>query len=129
MCIHAHRTLYAHIAHISSSSIAIIIVIICMLPWAYPPPPSSMCTHRTTLSGGKGFGDPVLFDNAYYTSLLLKPWLASNDDMATMIGLPSDHVLPDDPDCLPFIKVGDRTMCSRMTQTACPSSRWVMPAS
>lgn len=24
--------------------------------------------------------------------------------MASMIGLPSDHVLPDDPDCLAYIK-------------------------
>lgn len=26
------------------------------------------------------------------------------DEMASMIGLPSDHVLPDDPDCLPLIE-------------------------
>lgn len=36
--------------------------------------------------GGKGFGDPVTFDNAYYTSLLAKPWLNPNDPMADMIG-------------------------------------------
>jgi hypothetical protein len=36
--------------------------------------------------GGKGFGDPVTFDNAYYSALLAKPWLNPNDSMATMIG-------------------------------------------
>lgn len=54
--------------------------------------------------GGKGFGDPVTFDNAYYTALLAKPWLNPNDNMASMIGLPSDHVLPDDPECLKYIQ-------------------------
>ncbi|KAF6238216.1 heme peroxidase, partial [Scenedesmus sp. NREL 46B-D3] len=57
--------------------------------------------------GGKGFGDPVTFDNAYYTALLAKPWLKPNDSMAAMIvcsGLPSDHALPDDPECLKFIQ-------------------------
>lgn len=55
-------------------------------------------------SGGKGFGDPVTFDNAYYTSLIAKPWLNKNDPMADMIGLPSDHVLPDDAECLEYIQ-------------------------
>ena len=55
--------------------------------------------------GGKGFGAPDVFDNAYYQSLLRKPWLDPKDPMATMIGLPSDHVLPDDPECLPIIQV------------------------
>jgi L-ascorbate peroxidase len=54
--------------------------------------------------GGKGFGDPVAFDNAYYTALLAKPWLNTQDEMSTHIGLPSDHVLPDDPECLPIIQ-------------------------
>ena len=54
--------------------------------------------------GGKGFGDPVTFDNAYFTALLAKPWLNTADPMASMIGLPSDHVLPDDPDCLARIQ-------------------------
>lgn len=54
--------------------------------------------------GGKGFGDPVTFDNAYYTALLAKPWLNTSDAMASMIGLPSDHVLPDDAECLPHIE-------------------------
>lgn len=53
--------------------------------------------------GGKGFGDPVAFDNTYYKSLLQKPWLNKNDSMASMIGLPSDHVLPEDKECLEVI--------------------------
>lgn len=43
--------------------------------------------------GAKGFGDPVTFDNAYYTALLNKPWAGvPKDSMANMIGLPSDRV-------------------------------------
>lgn len=56
--------------------------------------------------GSKGFGDPLTFDNAYYTALRQKPWAAPNaDSMAKMIGLPSDHVLPDDSDCKPVIEM------------------------
>ncbi|DBA86813.1 TPA: hypothetical protein ACH3X2_005396 [Trebouxia sp. C0005] len=56
--------------------------------------------------GSKGFGDPLTFDNAYFTALLQKPWAAPNaDSMAKMIGLPSDHVLPDDSDCKPVIQM------------------------
>lgn len=55
--------------------------------------------------GSKGFGDAVTFDNQYYVSLLKKPWLDPKDPMATMIGLPSDHVLPDDEECLKYINV------------------------
>lgn len=58
---------------------------------------------RCTCSGSKGFGDPVTFDNTYYKSLQAKPWLNLNDSMADMIGLPSDHVLPDDAECRAFI--------------------------
>ncbi|GAX83796.1 hypothetical protein CEUSTIGMA_g11221.t1 [Chlamydomonas eustigma] len=54
--------------------------------------------------GGKGFGAPDVFDNAYYKSLLARPWLDKTDPMAPMIGLPSDHVLPEDEECLPFIQ-------------------------
>ncbi|KAG2447834.1 hypothetical protein HYH02_007290 [Chlamydomonas schloesseri] len=54
--------------------------------------------------GSKGFGDPVTFDNTYFVELLKKPWTNTKDPMASMIGLPSDHVLPDDPDCLPVIQ-------------------------
>ena len=43
--------------------------------------------------GGKGYGDPLTFDNVYYKTLLEKPWL-SQDSMKQMIGIPSDRVLP-----------------------------------
>ena len=54
--------------------------------------------------GNKGFGDPVTFDNAYYTSLLQRPWNDKSNSMASMIGLPSDHVLPESEACVPAIK-------------------------
>ncbi|XP_038885450.1 putative L-ascorbate peroxidase 6 isoform X1 [Benincasa hispida] len=53
--------------------------------------------------GGKGFGSPVVFDNAYFKILLEKPW-SSNGGMSSMIGLPSDHALADDDECLRWIK-------------------------
>lgn len=54
--------------------------------------------------GSKGFGDPLTFDNVYYSSLLNKPWENQQNSMAKMIGLPSDHALPDDPTCKPIIE-------------------------
>ena len=54
--------------------------------------------------GSKGYGDPLTFDNVYYTALLKKPWENKKDKMASMIGIPSDHVLPDDPTCRPIIE-------------------------
>jgi L-ascorbate peroxidase len=54
--------------------------------------------------GGKGFGDPLTFDNTYYDSLLKKPWENKEDKMASMIGLKSDRILPDDPTCRPIIE-------------------------
>lgn len=54
--------------------------------------------------GSKGYGDPVTFDNVYYTALLREPWDDPSNSMASMIGLPSDHVLPDDPECRPVIE-------------------------
>ncbi|CAK9312826.1 unnamed protein product [Citrullus colocynthis] len=53
--------------------------------------------------GGKGFGSPVVFDNAYFKILLEKPW-SSNGGMSSMIGLPSDRALADDDECLRWIK-------------------------
>ena len=55
--------------------------------------------------GSKGFGDPVTFDNAYYPALLAKPWADPTNSMGSMIGLPTDRVLPDDPVCRPAIEV------------------------
>jgi hypothetical protein len=43
--------------------------------------------------------------------LLKKPWLNTQDPMASMIGLPSDHVLPDDPELVPIIQVGRAAFC------------------
>ncbi len=60
---------------------------------------------RPACLGGKGFGAPDVFDNAYYLALLKKPWLDPNDKMGSMIGLPSDHVLPEDPECVEVIQV------------------------
>ncbi|KVH90280.1 heme peroxidase [Cynara cardunculus var. scolymus] len=46
--------------------------------------------------GSKGFGNPVIFDNAYYKVLLEKPWLSS------------DRALIEDDECLRWIsKYGD----------------------
>lgn len=56
--------------------------------------------------GNKGFGEPLTFDNTYYKTLETKPWAGPNPpEMAKMIGLPSDHVLPDDPECRPLIQM------------------------
>ena len=60
--------------------------------------------------GSKGFGDPVTFDNTYYKTLLEKPWAAPNmtaeqKAMTSHIGLPSDKALPEDAECLPYIKL------------------------
>ena len=54
--------------------------------------------------GNKGFGEPLSFDNTYYVALLNKPWENKSDKMASMIGLASDRVLPDDPVARPIIK-------------------------
>ncbi|KAL2622123.1 hypothetical protein R1flu_002328 [Riccia fluitans] len=52
--------------------------------------------------GGKGFGDPNTFDNAYYKILLQKPWLG---DKSSMIGLDSDRGLPEDEECLKWVNI------------------------
>nr|AII99883.1 peroxidase [Cicer arietinum] len=53
--------------------------------------------------GSKGFGSPTSFDNSYYKVLLEKPWISSGG-MPSMIGLPSDHALVEDDECLRWIK-------------------------
>ncbi|KAL3013625.1 hypothetical protein AAZX31_06G065400 [Glycine max] len=53
--------------------------------------------------GSKGFGSPISFDNSYYKVLLEKPWTSSGG-MPSMIGLPSDHALVEDDECLRWIK-------------------------
>ncbi|XP_072980516.1 putative L-ascorbate peroxidase 6 isoform X2 [Typha angustifolia] len=54
--------------------------------------------------GGKGFGSPTTFDNAYFKILLDKPW-TSSAGMSSMIGLPSDRALIEDDECLRWIKI------------------------
>ena len=55
-------------------------------------------------AGTKGFGDPATFDNFYFNALLKKPWEDKSNNMADMIGLPSDRVLPDDAECREYIQ-------------------------
>ncbi|XP_043702717.1 putative L-ascorbate peroxidase 6 [Telopea speciosissima] len=52
--------------------------------------------------GSKGFGNPTVFDNSYFKILLEKPWLSSAG-MSSMIGLPTDHALAEDNECLRWI--------------------------
>ncbi|KAF9681237.1 hypothetical protein SADUNF_Sadunf06G0204600 [Salix dunnii] len=79
--------------------------------------------------GSKGFGSPFVFDNSYYKILLEKPWKSSGSaglshmlelslyfsemimyirihkcGMSSMVGLPSDHALVEDDECLRWIK-------------------------
>ena len=68
--------------------------------------------------GGKGFGDPRTFDNAYYVQLLATPWeggetLKANPDpkiaalapdMAKMIGLPSDRLLTRSDEAAQYVR-------------------------
>ncbi|PIA42435.1 hypothetical protein AQUCO_02000110v1 [Aquilegia coerulea] len=54
--------------------------------------------------GSKGFGNPIAFDNTYFKILLEKPWLSSAG-MSNMVGLPSDRALPEDDECLRWIKI------------------------
>ncbi|KAL6006282.1 putative L-ascorbate peroxidase 6 [Asimina triloba] len=53
--------------------------------------------------GSKGFGNPTVFDNSYFKVLLEKPWTSSGA-MSNMIGLPSDHALAEDDECLRWIR-------------------------
>ena len=55
--------------------------------------------------GSKGFGGPLEFDNAYFRILPTRPWAAAGaSEMDKMTGLPSDHVLVDDPECLAAVE-------------------------
>ncbi|KAG9455765.1 hypothetical protein H6P81_000273 [Aristolochia fimbriata] len=60
--------------------------------------------------GGKGFGNPTVFDNSYFKVLLEKPWRSSGG-MSSMVGLPSDHALAEDEECIRWITAyaGDQT--------------------
>jgi L-ascorbate peroxidase len=63
-----------------------------------------VCLSGAHTLGAKGFGDPGKFYNFYFTALLNRPWLDKSNTMADMIGLPSDRILPDDPECECFIQ-------------------------
>ncbi|XP_059658152.1 putative L-ascorbate peroxidase 6 isoform X2 [Cornus florida] len=52
--------------------------------------------------GGKGFGNPTVFDNSYYKILLENPG-SSSAGMSSMIGLPSDRALVKDDECIRWI--------------------------
>ncbi|PHT40402.1 putative L-ascorbate peroxidase 6 [Capsicum baccatum] len=52
--------------------------------------------------GSKGFGNPTIFDNAYFKILMEKPWLAAAS-MTSMVGLPSDRALVEDDECVGWI--------------------------
>ena len=62
--------------------------------------------------GGKGFGEPYVFDNEYYKTLLVRPWdgvknpSATKDDleMGSHVGLTSDKNLAIDPVALEVIE-------------------------
>ena len=55
--------------------------------------------------GNKGFGDPLTFDNQYYTRAFFRSrGRIPQTAWPNMIGLPSDHVLPDDSMCRPSIE-------------------------
>eukprot|EP00898_Chlorokybus_atmophyticus_P008447 jgi/Chlat1/8603/Chrsp86S07999 len=55
--------------------------------------------------GFKGYGMPDVFDNTYYKTLLEKPWKNSKDAMAYMIGIPIDHAVAEDTECLQWIQL------------------------
>ncbi|KAL5231780.1 hypothetical protein ABZP36_030556 [Zizania latifolia] len=54
--------------------------------------------------GGKGFGNPNVFDNTYFKVLLEKPQ-ASSAGMPAMVGLRTDWALAEDDECLRWIKL------------------------
>jgi L-ascorbate peroxidase len=72
----------------------------------------TMCLAGAHTIGGKGFGEPYIFDNEYYKTLLVRPWdgvknpSATKDDleMGSHVGLTSDKNLAIDDESLEFIK-------------------------
>ncbi|KAJ8538403.1 hypothetical protein K7X08_014943 [Anisodus acutangulus] len=52
--------------------------------------------------GSKGFGNPTVFDNAYFKILMETPWLSAAG-MTSMVGLPSDRALVEDDECVRWI--------------------------
>uniref|UniRef100_A0A0E0LX05 L-ascorbate peroxidase n=1 Tax=Oryza punctata TaxID=4537 RepID=A0A0E0LX05_ORYPU len=54
--------------------------------------------------GGKGFGNPNVFDNSYFKVLLEKPQ-PSSSGMPAMVGLRTDWALTEDDECLRWINL------------------------
>lgn len=70
-----------------------------------------------------------MFDNTYYKTLLAAPWAKPGaDEMAQMIGLPSDHGLGADPECRPYIEkyaadqVRNATVVNQVVAPCCSDS-------
>ena len=53
--------------------------------------------------GGKGYGDPLVFDNSYFKALLERPWESKTDKMSQMVGIATDHNIAVDDECLKFV--------------------------
>ena len=72
----------------------------------------TVCLAGAHTIGGKGFGEPYVFDNEYYKTLLVRPWDgvknpgATKDDleMGSHVGLTSDKNLAIDPPSLEVIE-------------------------
>lgn len=72
----------------------------------------TVCLAGAHTIGGKGFGEPYVFDNEYYKTLLVRPWDgaknpgATKDDleMGAHVGLTSDKNLAVDPVALEVIE-------------------------
>ena len=73
----------------------------------------TICLPGAHTIGGKRFGEPYVFDNAYYRTLLVRPWdsaknsSATTDDleMGSHVGLTSDKNLATDDESLEFINL------------------------
>ena len=55
--------------------------------------------------GQKGFGAPLTFNNEYFQLVQDEPWADPTNDMASMIGLPTDKALMKDEETKKWIKV------------------------
>ena len=73
----------------------------------------TICLPGAHTIGGKRFGEPYVFDNAYYRTLLVRPWdsaknsSATTDDleMGSHVGLTSDKNFATDDESLEFINL------------------------
>ena len=86
--------------------------------------------------GSKGFGPPLAFDSAYYSTLLARPWAdadatAEARAMAEHIGLQSDKALADDAPSVPLVRryASDRAawfddFAAAYVKMGCLGARW-----